>query len=59
MCLGCGGVGVEWVRGLEQGLEKWGGGMSVWVMSLDYLHIRQVQVSVYCARWIPVHLRCT
>ena len=32
-------------------------GMSV--VSLDYFCIWQVQVSVYCARHIPSHLRCT
>ena len=29
LCFGCGGVGGEWVWGLEQGLEGWGGVMSV------------------------------
>ena len=29
VCLGFGGVGGEWVRGLNQGLEEWGGVMSV------------------------------
>ena len=24
VCLGCGGVGGEWVEGLNQGLEGWG-----------------------------------
>ena len=33
--------------------------MSVCVVSLDYFCIWQVQVSVYGARRIPVHLRCT
>ena len=33
--------------------------MSLCVVSLDYLCRRQVQVSVYCAKWIPAHLRCT
>ena len=28
-CFGCGGVGREWVGGLEQGLEGWGGVMSM------------------------------
>ena len=28
-CLGYGGVGVEWVGGLDQSLEGWGGVMSV------------------------------
>ena len=36
-----------------------GGVMSVCVVSLDCLCIWQVQVSVYCARRIPVYLRCT
>ena len=47
----------EWVSGLCQGLGGWGGVMSVCVVSLDYLCSWQVQVSVYCARRIPVHLR--
>ena len=29
LCFGCGGVGGEWVGGLDQGLEEWGGVMSV------------------------------
>ena len=31
LCLrfGCGGVGGEWVGGMDQGLEEWGGVMSV------------------------------
>ena len=32
LCFGCGGVGGvggEWVRGLDRGLERWGGVMSV------------------------------
>ena len=33
--------------------------LSVCVVSLFSLCIWQVQVSVYCARRIPVHLRCT
>ena len=45
--------------GLGQGLGGWGGVMSVCVVSLDSLCGWQVQVSVYCARWIPAHLRCT
>ena len=24
LCFGCGGVGGEWVRGLDQGRERWG-----------------------------------
>ena len=27
--LGCGGVGGEWVEGLDHGLERWGDVMSV------------------------------
>ena len=48
LCFGCGGVAGEWVGGLDQGLEWWGGVMSVCVVSLDYLCRWQVQVSVYC-----------
>ena len=33
--------------------------MFVCVVSLDYLCRLQVQVSVYCARRIPAHPRCT
>ena len=29
LCSSCGGVGGEWAGGLEQGLEEWGGAMSV------------------------------
>ena len=29
LCFGCGGVVGEWVGGLDQGLEWWGGLMSV------------------------------
>ena len=29
MCFGCGGVGGEWVGGLDRGRERWGGVMSV------------------------------
>ena len=29
LCFGCGGVGGEWVGGLDQGRERWDGGMSV------------------------------
>ena len=56
MCLGCGGVG-EWVVYL--GLGGWAGVMSVCVVSMDCLWRWQVQLSVYCARRIPAHLRCT
>ena len=37
VCLVCGGVGGEWVRGFDQGLELYGGVMSVLDVSLDYL----------------------
>ena len=37
----------------------WGGVIYVCVVSLDSLCWWQVQVYVYCARRIPVHLRCT
>ena len=46
-------------RGLDQGLEGWGGVMYVWGASLDYLCRWQVQVYVYCVWRIPAHLRCT
>ena len=59
LCFGCGGVGGEWVGGLGQGLGGWGGVMSVGVLSLDSLCRWPVQVSVYCARRITAHLRCT
>ena len=59
LCFGWGGVGGEWVGDLGQGLGGWDGVMSVCVVSLDYLCKWQVQVSVYCARRIPAHLRCT
>ena len=29
VCLGCGGVGREWIGASDQGLEGWGGFMSV------------------------------
>ena len=57
--LGCGGVGGEWVGGLDQGLEGWGGVISVRVVCLDSLCKWQVQVSVYCAWRISAHLRYT
>ena len=53
-----GGVG-ESVDGLGPGLGGWGFVKSVFVVSLDYLCLWQVQASVYCARRIPEHLRCT
>ena len=40
LCLGCdgvGGVGGEWVGGMDQGLEGWGVVMSVSDVSLNYL----------------------
>ena len=48
-CGGVGGVGWEWVGGLDQGREQWGGVMSVCGVGLDFLCRWQVQVSVYCA----------
>ena len=62
LCFGCGdvgGVGEEWVCGFGQGLGGWGCFMYVCVVSLDYLCLWQVHVSVYCVRRSPVHLRCT
>ena len=47
------------MTGLGQGLGGWGGVMSVCVVSLYSLCRWHVQVSVYCARRIPAHLRCT
>ena len=29
LCFGCGGVGGEWIGGLDQGRERWGGSMSM------------------------------
>ena len=55
VCLCCGSVGGKWIGILEQGLEEWGCVMSV----VDPLCRLQVQVSVYCARRIPAHLRFT
>ena len=57
LCLGCGGV--EWVWGLEQGLEEWGGVMCVCVVSLDSLCRWQDQVCVYCVRRIRAFARYT
>ena len=62
LCFGCGGVGGvgrEWLGGLDQGLEGLGGAMSMRVVSLDSLCRWQVQVSGYCAWRISAHLRCT
>ena len=62
LCFCCGGVGGvvgKWVGGLCQGLGGWCSVMSVCVVSLDYLCRWQIQVSVYCARRIPAHLRVT
>ena len=58
VCLGfgCGGVGVvgvEWVGGLDQGLEGW----CYVCVSLDSLCRWQVQVSVYCAWRITAQLK--
>ena len=44
---------------LGQGLGRCCSVMSVCVVSLDSLYLWQVQVSVYCTRRIPAHLRCT
>ena len=57
-CGGVGGVGGECVGSLELGMDEWSGVMSVQVVSLDFVCRCQVQVSVYCARRIPAHLRC-
>ena len=45
--------------GLGPGSGGVGGVMSVLVVSLDSLCRWHVQVSVYCAWWIPAHLTCT
>ena len=61
LCFGCGGVGGvrgEWEGGLGQGLGRWGGVMSVCVVSLDSLCCWQVHVSVFCDRRIPADLMC-
>ena len=42
--------------GLGEGLEGWCHVMYVCVVSLDYLRIWLVHVSVYSARLIPAHL---
>ena len=47
------------VGGLDQGLEGCCGVMFVLVVSLDSLCRWHVHVSVYCARRIHAHLRCT
>ena len=62
LCFGCGsvdGVGGEWVGSLVHGLGGWSGVMYVCAVSLVSLCLWQVQVSLYCVRWIPAHLRCT
>ena len=62
LCFGCsgvGGVGGGWVVVLGQGLGGWGGVMYVCIVSLNFLCRWQVHVSVYCARRIPAHLRCS
>ena len=61
-CFGCGSVGGEGgelVGSLNQGLDRWGGVMSVCDASLYSLYRWQVQVFVYCAWRIPTHMRCT
>ena len=63
---GRGGVGCVSVFGVAvvyvgSGLGPWSGRVGwcyVWV-NLDSLCRWQVQLSVYCARQIPAHLRCT
>ena len=55
-CGGVGGVGGEWVWGLESGTVGW---FYVCVVSLNSLCRWKLQVSVYCAWRIPAHLRCT
>ena len=45
--------------GLRPGSGRGGGVMSVRVVSPDSLCRWQAQLSVYCVRQIPVHLRCT
>ena len=53
--LGCGGVSREWAW-----TRVWRGVvMFVCIVSPDSLCRWQVHVSVYCAWWIPAHLRCT
>ena len=52
----CGGVGGVW---LGAWYGRVGDVMSDCVVSLDSLWRWQVQASVYCARRIPAHLRCT
>ena len=61
LCLGCSGVGGVGGRvvGLGQSLGWWGGVMSLCVVSLDSLCRLQLWISVYYARRIPAHLRCT
>ena len=51
-------MGNGWVS-LARVWEGCGGVMSVCVLSLDPLCRWQVQVSVYCATHIHVHLRCS
>ena len=53
-----------WAVALGSGWGAWAriwdcGVMSACVVSLDYFCRWQVQVSVYCARWIPAHLKST
>ena len=52
LCLGCGGVGGQWVGDLDKGLE----GRCYICVSLDSLCRWQVQVSVYCAWRIPARI---
>ena len=51
---------LQWKRRLlVQGLEGWSGLISVRVVNLDSLCRSHIEVSVFCARWIPAHLKCT
>ena len=54
LCLGCHGMGG--CLGPVSGMVGW---CYVCVVSVDSLCIWQVHVSVYGARRIPAHLRCT
>ena len=55
----CGDVGGVGGSGARARVWKGGVVLSVCILSLDYLCKWKVQVSVYCARQIPAHLRCT
>ena len=51
--------GMDVVGGYGAWTRVWRGGVVYVCVSSDYLCRWQVQVSVYCARRIPAHLRCT